>query len=167
MFARALVDGHGFPKECCVLGTWCSREFQSFLFFLVSTMSHESQEPLENQRSNTGTKIRDFLRDTKSLSLDNMCCTKEEDGEEEWTDVRHALETGASMKKRHEVVKMAPIVNMLAKQCKAETVFDIGSGQGHLYVHYHNTRCVESKTPHTHKQRSYVGFKVFLTCCGC
>ena len=98
-------------------------------------MSLESQEPLENQRSNTGTKIRDFLRDTKSLSLDNMCCTKEEDEEEEWTDVRHALETGASMKKRHEVVKMAPIVNMLAKQCKAETVFDIGSGQGHLYVH--------------------------------
>ena len=106
VFARALVDGHGFPKECCVLGT----------------------------------KIRDFLRDTKSLSLDNM--TKEEDEEEEWTDVRHALETGASLKKRHEVVKMAPIVNKLAKRCKAETVFDIGSGQGHLYVHIH----VVSKT---------------------
>ena len=137
----------------------------------ISLTPHHSYRsrisPLENQRSNTGTKIRDFLRDTKSLSLDNMCCTKEEDEEEEWADVRHALETGASMKKRHEVVKMAPIVNMLAKQCKAETVFDIGSGQGHLYVHYHNTRCVESKTPHTHKQRSYVGFKVFLTCCGC
>ena len=133
-------------------------------FYYVTRITRTTRK---STLEHTGTKIRDFLRDTKSLSLDNMCCTKEEDEEEEWADVRHALETGASMKKRHEVVKMAPIVNMLAKQCKAETVFDIGSGQGHLYVHYHNTRCVESKTPHTHKQRSYVGFKVFLTCCGC
>ena len=113
VFARALVDGRGFPKECCVLGT----------------------------------KIRDFLRDTKSLSLDNM--TKEEE-EEEWTDVRHALETGASLKKRHEVVKMAPIVNKLAKRCKAETVFDIGSGQGHLYVHLF--RLISHTHTHKHKQ---------------
>ena len=77
-----------------------------------------------------GKKITDFVKETKSLSFDN--CGNLEDTEKEWKDVRHALETGASLKKRHEVVKMAPVVNMLAKRCKAETVFDIGSGQGHL-----------------------------------
>ena len=77
-----------------------------------------------------GKKITDFVKETKSLSFDN--CGNLEEEKKEWKDVRHALETGASLKKRHEVVKMAPVVNMLAKRCKAETVFDIGSGQGHL-----------------------------------
>jgi hypothetical protein len=79
-----------------------------------------------------GNKITSFIKKTQSLSLNNCIVQTKKEGEEKWSEVRHALELGAKPKKRHEVRHLCPIIDKLSKCCEAQTVFDIGSGQGHL-----------------------------------
>lgn len=77
-----------------------------------------------------GENVRRFLKRCRELSLQNVNPTCPTCADE--NAASHALKMGSKRKKRHEVLAMAPVVRDIARAVDAKTVFDLGSGQGHL-----------------------------------
>uniref|UniRef100_A0A224YYH2 Rrna adenine n-6-methyltransferase n=1 Tax=Rhipicephalus zambeziensis TaxID=60191 RepID=A0A224YYH2_9ACAR len=47
-------------------------------------------------------------------------------------NLTHAFRKHVKLKKQHEIIRLAMVVELLAKKCNCSHVLDVGSGQGHL-----------------------------------